>query len=398
MSLTPELRKQLREAIQTAYTSYDDLRIAIGEGTWQGLTNVRLEQFVKPDPLRLVVFNLVEWAENHGRVEDLYEVCVEGSPGNAELGQLAEPIRALDEERKPIEEIADEITLKEATYTLPTPTTQQERLITGNLVVATVILLLAAAWTVIFIDGAWIVWLTFFGPTLGSSIWDMIGNQLLAVRVISFFRGVLISRATLIALTIVFVVVGGLSLGISQVKYVGQPTDAAITVAGVELSPGDVQWLLVPATGKKFRIERVGAGYRDGEIMAYPWQRTKIRPKIMPYIVIEPAAQVIGNISTSDTSPNRQWKLTVTMGNQVIYRNSAYKGMPVKIGPDPNHWPDPTGFTPKRAPTIKHVVNIKSGDELHIELSRGMTTHVADVTVGDPASLAAAAELVEIPQ
>ena len=402
MSLTPALRQQLRLAIQRAF-NYDELRLAVGEGDWQGLHNVRLEEFVDRDPMNIVASNLVAWAEKNGRVRVLYEICLAANPGNPGLAQLATAIRALQEVPKPAEELASEVALDDKTYTIPTrPLTQQQRqLIAGNLGLAAVNLLGTAGWTSIFIDGAWIFWLTTFGLGVLSKGWDLLGNQVLQSQVFSLFRSTLTNWGTLAVLAVYAIVAGGLSLTISKVWYDGEKEDPNVVIESKTLEPGDQQWLWIPPNGRKMQFATSAYGYyRDFRVC--PWRRTTLKPTLKPYVIIEPADAVLrDDISEDETDPQLQWRIRVTRAEVRLFEDTApYFGAPLAIHPEPDDRHEIPEFVQRRNaskhPIIHKVADIRPGEKLQITLSSD-TTYTTEMTVENPPKMGKPFQLVKVP-
>jgi hypothetical protein len=368
MSLSPELRARLRKAIESAFHNYDELRIAIGEGNWTGLHNVRLEEFVKPDPLRIVVFNLVEWAEKNGRVRNLYEICQLSNPGNALLSQLAEDIRGLTEE--PAIDITEKVAIHTETYTIPTrPLTPQQRtLLWANPALFGGQVLAFALWTCIFISQAWMFWLATVVLGLLSRIWDMFADLPLAWRVLSTLRDVLIRRSVLIVLLVTAAVGLVASLFISRVEYDARQEEPSIMIAGDKLQPGERKWVPSWPTGRKLQADRMGDGYQARPVIVYPWRLAKITSRVIPYVVIEPHPDILENIGTTEDNPAQQWQLTVKHNNQVIYENPNYRGNALVLGADEEHTPKLPPAMFRRTPEYI-LAALEPADELHIQLA-----------------------------
>jgi len=394
MSLTPQQREQFRLAILSAFPNYDDLRMAIGEGDWPGLTNVRLEQFVPRDPMRLVAFNLVQWAEEHGRVKNLLEVCLHDNPANELLNELAAPIHQLDE--TPTPDLAEQVAIDTATYTVPTrPLTDTQRiLIRVNIGLLGLLLLIVISWSCIFIPYATGFWgLTVLGGLVYVGL-EMLKDRPFAERMFSVFRGVLSSWTVLGTGIAGCLAMAVLSFSLSQIKYAARTDEPLIVVAGEELSPGDWMWVRIPPGGRTLTTEKVGEGYDRKTFPVKPWWPTTVRVAVTPYVIIEPEKSLLDIISTTDTAPNRQWKLTVTRNGESFYRNDQYRGNPVLFAVKGNHKPSLGSFIPKRTPLLAPPdLAIAPGDKLHVELWRSTPKYVVDIDVGAPTDVKSALQV-----
>jgi formylglycine-generating enzyme required for sulfatase activity len=89
MHLTGKQVQQIQDALLDGYPSKDELRM---------LVRVKLDQnldaIVGGDNLRVIIFNLVSWAERIDRVDDLIQVASDYNPDNKALQQLAQEWRA----------------------------------------------------------------------------------------------------------------------------------------------------------------------------------------------------------------------------------------------------------------------------------------------------------------
>jgi formylglycine-generating enzyme required for sulfatase activity len=83
MPLSGKQLKQTQDALLDAYATVDDLRMLV-----RFELNENLNAVAGGDNLRVVVFNLLAWAEQHGRVADLITAACAQRPGNAALAKL----------------------------------------------------------------------------------------------------------------------------------------------------------------------------------------------------------------------------------------------------------------------------------------------------------------------
>ena len=84
MNLTPSQFKQFfQEALLDAYTSPDDLRIMVRLELDRNLAAI-----AGGENLRVVMFNLISWAEQQGRVDDLVRGAANQVPGNPAVQKL----------------------------------------------------------------------------------------------------------------------------------------------------------------------------------------------------------------------------------------------------------------------------------------------------------------------
>ncbi len=105
VSLSGQQVHQIQEALLSAFRTKDQLSIMV-----RVQLDANLDAIAGGESLRVVVFNLVGWAERHGRVADLIGGANAEVPGNPELQQLVQDASSWD-------------TLKEAT---PPPTSIQD--------------------------------------------------------------------------------------------------------------------------------------------------------------------------------------------------------------------------------------------------------------------------------
>ncbi|MFN8463898.1 MAG: SUMF1/EgtB/PvdO family nonheme iron enzyme [Caldilineaceae bacterium] len=83
MKLSGQQVKQIQDALLDAYATRDSLRIMVRTGLDQSLDAIADGQ-----NLQVVIFNLVSWAEQYGRVRDLLSAAQSQNPGNESLQQL----------------------------------------------------------------------------------------------------------------------------------------------------------------------------------------------------------------------------------------------------------------------------------------------------------------------
>ncbi|MEM6503378.1 MAG: effector-associated domain EAD1-containing protein [Cyanobacteria bacterium P01_C01_bin.89] len=79
MAWTSKDKKKLRWALLDAYRGYAPLKIFVADKL-----GIRLEAITSESAgLETVAFDLVDWAESKGKLDDLYEAFVEENPGKA---------------------------------------------------------------------------------------------------------------------------------------------------------------------------------------------------------------------------------------------------------------------------------------------------------------------------
>ena len=83
MKLTPAQRRQLREALLSAYRSRAKLRMMLLEEL-----DIRLDEKVGGSNDSEVVFELIDWAESEGHLEILISAAYRCNPGNPEFRQF----------------------------------------------------------------------------------------------------------------------------------------------------------------------------------------------------------------------------------------------------------------------------------------------------------------------
>jgi hypothetical protein len=84
--MDPQQKRRLHQALLAAFDQ-DGL-----ERMLRHRLNERLESITKVGPLEAVVFRLIEWAEQHGRVEELVRATRDERPGNREVQAAAEEL------------------------------------------------------------------------------------------------------------------------------------------------------------------------------------------------------------------------------------------------------------------------------------------------------------------
>lgn len=89
MKLNGQQVKQIQDALLDAYATRDSLRMMVRTGLDQ-----RLEAIADGETLRVVIFNLVSWAEQYGRVKDLISAAQSQNPGNESLQHLARTLES----------------------------------------------------------------------------------------------------------------------------------------------------------------------------------------------------------------------------------------------------------------------------------------------------------------
>ncbi len=90
MQLTGQQVQQIRGALLAAYTTRESLAMMV-----RVQLNEYLEAIADGENLRVLVFNLVSWAERTGRVDELIQGAYNETPGNDALQQLVQWWRSL---------------------------------------------------------------------------------------------------------------------------------------------------------------------------------------------------------------------------------------------------------------------------------------------------------------
>lgn len=87
--LPAELRQAFRDALCDAYRQIKDLEMMVKLCLDQNLAEISA-----PADLRQTAFNLVEWAEEQGHLDELVDCARRGNPGNPQLGAAVERYHA----------------------------------------------------------------------------------------------------------------------------------------------------------------------------------------------------------------------------------------------------------------------------------------------------------------
>ena len=88
MKLSGQQVKQIQDALLDAYTTKDSLRMMVRTGL-----DKNLEAIADGDNLRVIIFNLVSWAEQYGRVRDLLDAAQSQNPGNESLQHIFDTLQ-----------------------------------------------------------------------------------------------------------------------------------------------------------------------------------------------------------------------------------------------------------------------------------------------------------------
>ena len=83
MKLSKSEIKDLFEALQDGYRSYDDLRIMVKLNLNQNLTNIVLERNIE-----IVILELIEWAESEYKLLDLVWGANNRNPDNLQIRNI----------------------------------------------------------------------------------------------------------------------------------------------------------------------------------------------------------------------------------------------------------------------------------------------------------------------
>ena len=79
MAWTNKGKKKFRLALLDVYRGYSQLQIFVADELGERLTTIASEN----KGLETVAFDLIDWAESKGRLDDLYEAFAEEHPGKA---------------------------------------------------------------------------------------------------------------------------------------------------------------------------------------------------------------------------------------------------------------------------------------------------------------------------
>ena len=94
MAWTPKTKKQLRKALMSVYRSYQDLKIFVAEDLEE-----QLPVIVQPTGLKAATFELIEWAEAKGRLDELYQAFCDESADNPATQKLMAAIAPIAQEQ-----------------------------------------------------------------------------------------------------------------------------------------------------------------------------------------------------------------------------------------------------------------------------------------------------------
>lgn len=83
--MEPEMRQQLRLALQSAFADYDDLSLMISEGRWVGNEYYRLSDIVDHRPMPIVLSETIDYFERFGLTEYFVRNAWNANRGNSEL-------------------------------------------------------------------------------------------------------------------------------------------------------------------------------------------------------------------------------------------------------------------------------------------------------------------------
>lgn len=85
MAWTNKEKKQLRLALLDVYRGYAKLKIFVADELGERLEAIAPENA----DLTAIAYDLIDWAESKGRLDDLYEAFLEENPGRAIQGKSA---------------------------------------------------------------------------------------------------------------------------------------------------------------------------------------------------------------------------------------------------------------------------------------------------------------------
>lgn len=89
MKLSGPQVKQIQDALLDAFGTRDSLRMMVRTGLDQ-----RLEAIADGENMQVVIFNLVSWAEQYGRIRDLIDAAQNQNPGNESLQNLVKDLES----------------------------------------------------------------------------------------------------------------------------------------------------------------------------------------------------------------------------------------------------------------------------------------------------------------
>src|SRR5689334_1345398 len=84
MDLSGAQRAQLQQTLVNTFPKENDLAQMVSFGL-----NERLQAIASGTTLSEIVFNLIEWADAHGKLEQLIAAATQANPGNKKLRALA---------------------------------------------------------------------------------------------------------------------------------------------------------------------------------------------------------------------------------------------------------------------------------------------------------------------
>ncbi|AFY56877.1 hypothetical protein Riv7116_4456 [Rivularia sp. PCC 7116] len=87
MGLAGSERKKLRQAIINAYPSKAKLKMMVSDELEENL-----DAIAGGENLNEIVFDLIDWAQSQGKLEELIGAAIKGNPGNQELREFQESI------------------------------------------------------------------------------------------------------------------------------------------------------------------------------------------------------------------------------------------------------------------------------------------------------------------
>ena len=87
MELNKSQRQHLREALISAYRNESNLKIMLSDEL-----DVRLNNIVSGENYNTIVFNLVDWADEQGRLEELISAAYRKTPGNEDFRRFIKNI------------------------------------------------------------------------------------------------------------------------------------------------------------------------------------------------------------------------------------------------------------------------------------------------------------------
>jgi hypothetical protein len=87
MELSSDERKELREALISAYPNESDLEIFVSEEL-----DENLNQIAGGDNLNQIVFNLILWSKKEGKLKELIQAAYKANPGNEKLKAIKQKL------------------------------------------------------------------------------------------------------------------------------------------------------------------------------------------------------------------------------------------------------------------------------------------------------------------